>query len=100
MNEDLTVTIIVLAFYGGIGYWIYTAVKKRSHKSRSSLKSFGFILGVLMLVLIVWFFVIAIIDYAINIPRNEVLTMGVAAAIIISLIRTWTWGITKIQLPK
>lgn len=100
MNDFAATIVIILIFYGGLAWWLYSAVKNRIHKSRSPLRSFLFVLGMMFLALLSWAAGIGVLNAVIDIPRNQAVTMGFAAAIIVSLIRLWSWCINKLGCPK
>lgn len=97
--DDFTVLIICLIFYGGILFALFKRVKSKSHRSRGVLKSYLYVLAVILASLILSIvFVWGTVSFF-DLQRGQIATAFGVGAIAISVIRGWQWSFMKIALP-
>ena len=97
--DDFTVLIICLIFYGGILFALFNRVKSKSHRSRGVLKSYLYVLAVILVSLILSIaFVWGTVSFF-DLQRGQIATAFGVGAIAISVIRAWQWSFMKIALP-
>jgi len=98
-EQDLTVVIFFIVFFAGILYFVFSKVRKHNHQSRSVWLSFLLVLAVVSAALFIPMILVSIVVSIFNPERNSLVSMGIAAAIVGSLIQAWRWSFDIIRSP-
>lgn len=91
--------LVAITFYAVLLVWLYRAIAKRAHESRSKVKSFflavAVLFGSLTAALLVTLLIIAIT----GVESSPLASSFIAGALAVSLIRAWRWVVDRIKMP-
>ena len=96
--DSLTLTIIMLVFYGGLSFGLYLRVQTKKHRSRSSIKSFFFVSGSILGAILASSMFVWLVVSLFDLQRGSVTTAFGAGAIVISVVRAWRWSFAKVEI--
>lgn len=95
--DNLAIIIAMLIFYAGLAFALFLKVKSKKHQSRNTIKSFLFVLGVILGAILITSIIIWLIISSTNIQKGGLATAFGVGAILLSVIRAWLWSFSKIE---
>lgn len=99
MNEEFVPNLLIFVLLIGLLGLLYKAVAKRTHNTRSTANSYLITLGIMLAIIVGWSTVLVVINSTFILPNNKIVASGIAAGIIVSLLRAWMWIVVRIQAP-
>lgn len=100
MSERAMADIFLVLFYLAIFYGIFRYVKNRRHPQRPQWKSFGIVIGCLLLALTASVAFLFLVNALIGLSRNDVTTAFGVGVVAFSVINAWRWSMAHIKSPN